>query len=110
MSPPLHVLHAQVNVVPAGIVLAAGLNELFVTEIPPVGTGVFPPGPVVSPPPPQAAAEINASVTNRALVVIAFSIPETAVPTTNKFARRCRFTATRRVEIEQSESHSNVTL
>jgi hypothetical protein len=75
MSPPLHVLHAQVTVVPAGIVLAAGLNALFVTEIPPVGTGVFPTfptGPVVSPPPPHAAAEIKASMICKVLVVITF--------------------------------------
>jgi hypothetical protein len=72
----VHVFHAQVNVVPAVIVFAAGLNALFVTEMPPAGGGVLPlpaGGPVVSPPPPHAAAEINASVIHTLFVVIALS-------------------------------------
>ena len=74
MSPPLHVLHAQVTVVPTGIVFVAGLNALFVTEIPPAGTVVLPVGgPVVSPPPPHAAGETRASTIHSLFVVIAFS-------------------------------------
>src|SRR5687768_8454806 len=66
MPPPVQVFHAQVTVVPVVTVLEAGLNALFVTEIPPLGGGVLPAGgPVVSPPPPppppHAVAEITAS-------------------------------------------------
>jgi hypothetical protein len=50
----VQLFQAHVTVVPTATVLAAGLNALFVTEIPPVGGGVFTPpggGLVLYPPP-----------------------------------------------------------
>jgi hypothetical protein len=66
MSPPEHEFHAHSTVAPALTVFADGLNALFVTEIPPADGTVFPGccvgGAEADEPPPQAAAEISASV------------------------------------------------
>src|SRR5688500_17193530 len=80
--PPVQLFHAHSTLAPGAIVFAVGLYELFMTVMPPAGTGELPTGggggPILYPPPPPAASVMAANPMYHFFLVT--PVPSVVVP------------------------------